>query len=273
MIGPGRGTPAGRLLLVGGAEDRRYQKVVLRRVVEEAGPGGILVIPSASSRPEATAREYEDAFRDLGSGLVRSFHVERREDAESPEAVEAVGAAGLVFFTGGDQVKLVGLLEQTLLMAEIRRRFAEGLALAGTSAGAMACADPMLFDGDRDGLTKGLIGVAPGFGFVRGIAIDSHFLQRYRLLRLTQFLSAGHAACAIGLPEDGGVFLTPDGLLEALGEGPVTILSKSPRFETDYDARQDREPISATGLEIGFLSPGARFDTVSWSRSERESGG
>lgn len=272
MTGPGSGTPAGRLLLVGGAEDRRYQKAVLRRVVEEAGPGGVLVVPAASSRPEATAREYEDAFRDLGAGTVRSFHVGLREDAESPEAVEAVGAAGLVFFTGGDQVKLVGLLEQTLLMKEVRRRFADGMAVAGTSAGAMACADPMLFDGDRDGLTKGLVGVAPGFGFVRGIAVDSHFLQRYRLLRLTQFLSAGHAAHAIGLPEDGGVLLTPDGVLEALGEGPVTVLARSPRFETDYHARQDHEPISATGLEIGFLSPGARFDTVVWSRAEGESG-
>ncbi|MBP7866574.1 MAG: cyanophycinase [Acidobacteria bacterium] len=266
MIGPGGGSPAGRLLLVGGAEDRRYQKVVLRRVVAEAGPGGILVVPAASSRPETTAREYEDAFGGLGAGAVGSFHVVCREDAESPAAADAVGAAGLVFFTGGDQVKLVGLLEGTRLMAEVRRRFGEGLAVAGTSAGAMACADPMLFDGDRDGLTKGVIGTAPGFGFVRGIAVDSHFLQRYRLLRLTQFLSAGHAARAIGLPEDGGVLLTPDGVLEALGEGPVTVLSRSPRFETDYAEREDRQPISATGLEIGFLSPGAKFDTVAWAR-------
>ena len=48
---------------------------------------------------------------------------------------EAIRAAQLIFFSGGDQTQLVEILEGTPLLGAIRERFRDGATLAGTSAG------------------------------------------------------------------------------------------------------------------------------------------
>ncbi len=56
----------GYLFLIGGAEDRKGDKRVLKHLIDQTQPNNIIIIPTASEYPQDVYRSYADAFRDLG---------------------------------------------------------------------------------------------------------------------------------------------------------------------------------------------------------------
>jgi len=190
-------------------------------------------------------------------------------EAEHPDHLAAVDHADLIFFTGGDQVRLVQRLGGSTLLERIRARFAAGATLAGTSAGAAAASDPMIFDGDGRGFRKGSVRHGPGFGFLPEITVDTHFVSRGRISRLAQFLSSGNCHRGIGLGEDTAVFIAPDGIAEVHGCGMVTILSAEHLDVSSYHESEVGGQLTMDGLRLGFLAPGTLFDLAAWRVVER----
>jgi cyanophycinase len=254
----------GHLVLIGGAEDRRGDMTVLRRIVEIDAARSVVVIPSASSYGRDLADSYERAFSDLGVETVAVADVRYRDEADRDEFVAMVRAADVVFFTGGDQVKLVEVLDGSRVLQQIWSRFWRGATVAGTSAGAAAASDHMIYDGDGSGLNKGSVRTAPGFGFLEGITVDTHFIARGRIHRLAQYLSRGENKRGLGLSEDTAVLVAPGGRCEVLGASPVTVLEAAERATTNYDEVVEDELLTVDGLRLGFLAPGTQFDLRSW---------
>ncbi len=254
----------GHLVLIGGAEDRRDDMTVLRRTVEIDGARSVVVIPSASSYPRDLADMYERAFTDIGVDRVSIADVRYRDEADRDEFVAMAHDADVVFFTGGDQVKLVEVLDGSRMLRKIWSRFLRGATVAGTSAGAAAASDHMIFDGDGAGLNKGSVRTAPGFGFLEGITVDTHFIARGRIHRLAQYLSRGENRRGLGLSEDTAVLVTPGGCCEVIGARPVTVLEAAERSTTNYDEVVEDELLTVDGLRLGFLAPGTQFNLRSW---------
>ncbi|MFY9499692.1 MAG: cyanophycinase, partial [bacterium] len=102
----------GRLLIIGGAEDRKGECKILRELVAMAGgPGARLVVITAASREgPALGREYSLLFRELGARVVDTIYVESRQEANVARLVKVLARASGVFFTGGDQLRLTSLL-------------------------------------------------------------------------------------------------------------------------------------------------------------------
>ena len=204
----------GKLILIGGAEDRKDDMKVLRRMLDTTTPSVVTVIPTASSYPSDLASDYREAFRRLGFQDINVLDIRERSEADLEEHLNAALKTDLFFFTGGDQKRLVDIIEDTALIGIVRQRFAAGASMAGTSAGSAAAADVMIYDGDGRGLIKGSISASPGFGFISGIATDTHFNARSRLLRLSQHLVSGKTNKGIGLAEDTAAIIHPDMMVD-----------------------------------------------------------
>lgn len=261
------------LILIGGGEDRRDDKKVLKSIVKKVKAKSILVIPSASSYPRDVYDTYYYAFKDLGVKEIEMLDIRYSDEADKDENFEKLAKADLLFFGGGDQVKLVEVLDSTNLLGEIKKRFYSGtLHIAGTSAGAAAAANPMLYDGDYRGFQKNSINSSSGFGFINDIAIDTHFLNRERIPRLLQFVLAGQSLRGMGIDEDTAVIISPDLRMEVVGTGMVTILNVNKITYSNYSYIEEGDNYSTNNVRLGFLAPGTVFSIKRWSvlRSKKE---
>jgi cyanophycinase len=254
----------GYLVLIGGAEDKKNEKVVLQKVVSINNAKNAVIIPTASSYPIGLAEDYVYAFRALGVENVSILDIREKSDTERTDYIEKVAAADLIFFTGGDQYKLVNVFNDTNLLQLIRTRYNNGVTIAGTSAGAAASCDPIIFDGDSAGMSKGSIHFSKGFGFISNVTIDTHFVSRGRLGRLTQFLSSGKSQRGIGIGENTAIIVAPDNTFEVVGSEMITIVNTENVSFSNYNQISENDPIVINDIRVGFLQSGSVFDLVTW---------
>src|SRR5215204_5672834 len=144
-----QGDGHGQVVVIGGAEDRDGQADILREFVRLAGGARahIGVIAAASENASEIAASYAEVFQRLGAARAHDLKILSRRDADSAEAVAAVERATGVFFTGGNQVRITRTLGGTRLDTVLHKRHAEGLVLAGTSAGAAMMSSVMITGG------------------------------------------------------------------------------------------------------------------------------
>jgi cyanophycinase len=255
----------GNLILIGGAEDRKDNKIILKKIVELNQAKTVTVIPSASCYPTGVSEDYYHAFKSLGVENIQIFDIREHKDSDSEKYLEDIEKSDLVFMTGGDQVKLYHVFRDSRLLKKMKTlHFEHGLNIAGTSAGAAVASDPMIYDGNIHGLKKGSISFSDGFGLIKGITIDTHFISRGRLGRLTQFLCTGISSYGIGLGENTAIFIKPDNTFDVLGTGMITVVDTKNVTYSNYNEIKEDEPIVIHGITAGFLQNGSRFDMNTW---------
>lgn len=255
----------GHLIIIGGAEDRTGEKYVLSNVVKYTGAKNICVIPSASGYPVGLGEDYFYAFSQLGVEQVHILDLRSPEDCNRQEHLDKIKACDLVFMTGGDQVRLFNVIGNTPVHTLIRdRNFHDGMSVAGTSAGAAVVSNPMIYDGNQLGLYKGRVHFSEGLGLLENITVDTHFVARGRLGRLTQFLCSGISSLGIGLGENTGLFIKPDFTADVIGTGMISIVNTGSLTYNNYHTISDDMPISIQGIEAGFLHDGTSFDMKTW---------
>jgi len=254
---PGRGW----LIPIGGAEGKRKDSVILQRFVQLCGgdEGRILVIPTASQLAE-TGPEYMELFESFGARAI-CIPVERREDGFREDMLEKLDRATGIFITGGNQLRLSTILGGTPVARAIRRRNAEGVPLAGTSAGAAIMSEHMIAGG-RSGPSPRESGVqlAPGLGLTNRVIIDQHFSQRGRMGRLLSALSFNPFACGLGIDENTAAFIRADGDLEVVGRGTITVIDPSGMSHSSMSHVGRAQAVTLVGLRLHVLADGAHFN-------------
>ena len=254
-----------KLILIGGAEDKTDRMEVLSRVAREASYENIVLIPSASQYPKEIESQYKEAFDKLGVKNFICLDIRYRDECDRDENFEIINKANLVFFSGGDQVKLVDTLKDTNLLNIIKNRYNNyEIIIAGTSAGAAAASKNMLYDGDYRGFIKGKVRNSLGFGFINNVIIDTHFLNRERIPRLMNVLSQGLETKAIGIDEDTAIVIDTKDNFEVIGSGMVTILNSDEVTYNDFHEIKENQTININNLKIGFLSRGSVFSLTRW---------
>lgn len=140
----------GRLLVIGGGEDRVDDREILRRFMELSGgaQARLRFITGATNDPKGAEQAYGAAMGGLGAQDVRFLHLAEAQDAAQPALLEELRQADGVFITGGDQARLMGKLWSTPAMQALHQAVRErGICLAGTSAGAAAMSRAMIAHG------------------------------------------------------------------------------------------------------------------------------
>ncbi|GLY06226.1 MULTISPECIES: cyanophycinase [Actinoplanes] len=243
---------SGRLLIMGGAAG----PALLVRFVELAGgPGAhIVIIATASESPETAEAAYAQRFAAAAS--VRPLRLSTRSEANAPGVEAVLRAATGVFFTGGDQERITGVLGGTATDSLLHQLVAEGaLVLAGTSAGAAMMSGTMITGGDRPGVAADSVRTGPGLEFLPGLLIDQHFAQRGRLNRLLSAVARYPHELGLGIDEDTAI-LTDGNCFEVLGSGAVTVVDAGAATEIRVPPAG---PIALTGARIHVLPAGYTF--------------
>lgn len=261
----------GYLVLIGGAEDRTGRRRILRKVLNLNEGKRVAIIPSATMYASETIADYRDIFLKIGADRVWGIDIRRRSEGDRKEYLETLEECDVIFFTGGDQTRLVDLLESTKALDKIWERYGtDNVVIAGTSAGAAAAGDFMIYDGDGNGFNKSSIKHSSGFGFIKGITIDTHFMARRRISRLSQFLASGKSHKGIGISEDTAIVVFPDQTFEVIGRDVVTVMNSKELWYSNYDRIDTDEHVTVDGVNVGFLSHGTRFDLKRWRVDEGE---
>jgi cyanophycinase len=255
--------PKGILIPIGGGEDRDHEKKVLSRVINESKKKHprICVITLATGEPKETAAEYKKAFKALGVREIHFLHFDMRSEADTAEHLELVKNCHIVFFSGGDQLKLCTLIGGTELIKLIKTRYygEAHFVVAGTSAGAAAMSSTMIVSGSsEEALIKGELELTNGFEFISEVFIDTHFTERGRFGRLVQTLAGNPGILGIGLGEDTAI-LIKDLDLEVIGTGLVLIVDGSCIEYTDLPDIEEGTPITVEGIKVHVLGPGKHF--------------
>jgi len=258
-------TIPGKIVAIGGAENRTPEGKILRRVMELAPQGrrDVAVITTASGIPQEVFSGYEEVFGQIGASGVHHVDVRDRNDALRPEFLDMVSNAGVIFMSGGDQLRLTSVLGASPLLAAIRESHARGGILAGTSAGATAMSATMIYDGSAtDALRKGGVKMTAGLGFIEGLVFDSHFLERGRFTRLMEVGSTNPEFAGIGLGEDAAVIVHDAAILEAIGSGHVVVVDCSGPGFSNVAALSDAEPIALSHVMMHALTDGYGYDVA-----------
>ncbi len=258
---PGGLRAEGHLVLFGGGERRpELWQRFLDRSTARSGP--IVILPTASELEETGPIYLQELSSLAPERKVEVVPVRRREDASRPEWIEQIRKAGGIFFTGGDQNRLVGAILDAPLWWAILEAWKSGACIGGTSAGLAAMSDPMFTgEGDPSRLLQGAVGLAPGFGFVRGALLDQHFLARQRLPRLLAAVLEHPHRLGIGVDEETAMDWSPNGTFEVLGRRQVVVLdARGANLSRAEMVLGEGVLLAGQVLSLTVLLPGERFD-------------
>ncbi len=221
----------------------------------------IEIIPAASEIPQKIGDEYIQAFRQLGYENVGVLNIRDRADTRNTEFLDRIQEAEGVLFTGGNQLRLTSILGGTQFSSILFDRYRnEPLVIAGTSAGAMAMSDTMIYGGSSyEALLKGEVHFSPGFGLLNGIIIDTHFVKRGRIGRLFQAVASNPASLGIGLGEDTGLLIKDGGIKESIGSGLVIIVDGYSIRYSNFAHIDQGKPISIENLCVHVMVPGDKY--------------
>ena len=252
----------GRLVIIGGAEDRLHDKVILRRFLElSGGPSArIRLISAASGTPEWAWDTYGKAFADLGVTDFAPIPIEDRDAANSAAVTDSILEADGLFISGGDQRRLMDLIWETEAFKCLHTAFhLRGCCMGGTSAGAAVMSRHMLAQGEATKLPeKEAADLDIGLGFVARAIIDQHFSERGRLGRLLSAMAQWPNMLGVGIDENTALVIERGTAVEVVGQGAVTVVDGR-AMRTNVDLVDTRGRLEMLGLRVHLLPAGQRY--------------
>ncbi|PSN20545.1 cyanophycinase [filamentous cyanobacterium CCP5] len=252
------------ILVIGGAEDKVHGREILHTFFQRAGGRGavISIIPCASRDPLAISQRYQHIFEEMGAQAIHVMDIRDRSQSEDPAWKTILEDCSGVFMTGGDQVRLCGLLADTPLIDMLRQRAQLGaIALAGTSAGAAVMGHHMIAGGGSgESPNRSLVDMATGLGILPEIIVDQHFHNRNRMARLMSAISMQPDRIGLGIDEDTCAMFESDGAFKVIGKGTITVIDPRRVIHTNEPDIGATDPISLHGLQVHLLTHGDCFD-------------
>ncbi|MEM1835634.1 MAG: cyanophycinase [Sulfolobales archaeon] len=242
-------SPLGTLVIMGGRTFDEAFLEVLRATGREKPRVGI--IPTASSTPEETGREYVEMIKGYGAEGVLIDITERNcaKTAYEQQYVELVKSLDAVFFTGGDQNRITKCLlpggSPTPVLEALWNLYLRGGVISGNSAGAAIMSDTMIGGGmdERVIVTRGL-----GFLMYGQVIVDQHFLARGRVLRLIEALIQTGIRLGIGIDEGAALVCFGNFTCRVIGSAPVVVFV--------YEGYNGTHHI----FSLSYLTPGDSID-------------
>ena len=272
--------PKGKLLIVGGHEDKgdiAGENLIVHKKNRPQTHFEILgsliqkiprvhhiieIIAAASAFPQEMDELYINAYKKEGFTKVGFIKIENENDAADTVLIKRVQTAHAVFFTGGDQNKLVALLAGTALLSAIKTKYYadENFIVAGTSAGAMAMSENIIAGGIiAEALYKDDIKIVKGFDFIKNIIIDTHFIKRGRFARLAHAVALSPSCIGIGLGENTALLISSGNNANCIGSGMVVMIDGSKIKHTNINVVDDSKPIYIENLIVSIWVEGCCF--------------
>lgn len=253
--------PEGTLIVIGGNEEKEGHRPILELIAKRAGAGKLVVLTIASEEPEEQWKTYQKTFRELGVARLEQFDARSREELLEQSRPEMLDERTVVFFAGGDQMKITSKFGGTPLCDRMRELYARGALIAGTSSGASVMAEVMMAAGESQSSQQGQesLRLAPGLGLISGVIIDQHFAERGRMGRLLAAVAKNPRLLGVGIDEDTALVFQGHHHAAVIGSGAVYIVDGRTITHTNA-SEDDDQAISVFGATLHVLNSGDRFD-------------
>jgi cyanophycinase len=261
-----------RLVIVGGAEDRLQDRIILRKFSEYCGgpQARIRIITAASADPQGVWQSYREAFHALGVGNVDRLAIDDRESAQAPVVQAEILQADGIFMSGGDQSKLMGTLWGTAAYESLHQSFhLNRCCIGGTSAGAAVMSRHMIAQGPSVlRPSKEAVDTDIGLGLLSQAVVDQHFSERRRLPRLLSTLAMRPDLLGVGIDEDTALVIERGEGIEVIGQGTVTLVDPS-QMQSNVDELEVLDQIEMLGVQLHLLPAGHRYTVKSVGQGAR----
>lgn len=256
----------GDLIIIGGAEDKEGDKEILKKVCNSINKEAdiILIATIATEYPKEAFEKYKRIFRGLGVKNIKGLNIEEREDSLSENNIELIKEASLIFFTGGDQLRITSLIGGTSIYDALKDTIQNGCIIVGTSAGASVMSDTMVVNGEDDeSPRKCTLKMAPGLGFIEGVMIDQHFAQRGRVGRLLTGIAQNPEILGVGIDEDTALVVRDNGDAQVIGSGAVYFLDARNITYSNVSEQNYNEVLSMFNVNLHVLKEGDKYNLLS----------
>lgn len=270
--------PKGKLLIIGGAEDRddgseermkedneQFERFkILKELLPKSNSDGIIeVISTASSVPQEMERMYAKTFNEIGFKNIGFLRITNKMEARDEAYCERIKAANAVFFTGGDQLRISTIIGGTPIETALKDKYLNDkeFVIAGTSAGAMVMSEIMICGG---GTGEALLGAdlhtASGLGLLGNCIIDTHFIKRGRFSRLAHAIIINPRNLGIGLGEDTALIIHNGSEAECRGSGMVVLIDGACIGQTNISEADENCPVYVENLKVHLITENCRVD-------------
>ena len=251
---------AGPLIIIGGHEDKKHDRVILKAVADRIRQGKLVVATVASHEPEGYFDAYNEAFAALGVTNLAELYVHERGETREARFAELLDDAAGIFFTGGDQLRISSQIGDTPIEHMVRALHARGGLIAGTSAGASVMSETMLVKGtSSESHRVGDLHMAPGLGLVPDVIIDQHFAERGRIGRLLGAVAQNPRVLGIGIDEDTAI-VVEGCCFVVIGAGAVYIVDGSGVSHSNIAEARPERTLSMHDVRLHVLSTGDSCD-------------
>jgi cyanophycinase len=270
--------PRGTLILIGGAEDRGSNEIAIQNrnkqfvhfeILKELLPKKkknkkhiLEIITTASEDPNGVMDVYSHAFKEVGFSEVGYINIQSNPPPHNPDIIKRINNAHAVLFSGGNQFRLSTILGNTDVIDVIMKKYYNDpdFIVAGTSAGAMAAASIMIYEGQNDeAILKDTVKLCSGLGFINHCIVDTHFVKRARFGRLAEALLMNPSCIGIGLGEDTALTIKKGNEAECSGSGMVVILDGRDITHTNVSYAETGTPLCIENLRVHILAKGNGF--------------
>lgn len=222
---------------------------VLTRLAEWTGKDEstkLLVVTWASGVPDESFAAFKSDFEKVSKIALVNAPLRPLDDAAKIKFLEQLKTANGVFFTGGDQNRVMEVLRDAQLLNALKEKYKSGAVFGGTSAGAAIMSAMMITgEGDFTVIDGAKVETKQGLGLLPEAIVDQHFIKRQRQNRLLGLVIKNPQMLGIGIDEDTAFAVRGNRFAEVLGKSGVMI----------FDARKSINP-----LKVFYLKNGERFD-------------
>jgi cyanophycinase len=256
-------TPKGHLIIIGGHEDKEGDEDILKLVAQRARgkEHSLVVVTVATQHPKQVGEEYQKLFKDLGAQQVEVIDIRTREEASQQTYIDTIDKAKVIFFTGGDQLRITSQIGDSPLFRSMQKRYHEGATIAGTSAGAAAMPETMLISGASDTSNRiSALEMAPGLALMKSVVIDSHFAERGRMGRLLGAVAQNPRNVGLGIDEDTAIIVTGEEQFEVLGSGAVYVVDGIDIGYSSFSEQQPEGIVGISDVKLHVLGAGDQFN-------------
>lgn len=202
----------------------------------------LLVVTWASGVPDESFAAFKSDFEKVSKIALVNAPLRPLDDAAKIKFLEQLKTANGVFFTGGDQNRVMEVLRDAQLLNALKEKYKSGAVFGGTSAGA---AMMITGEGDFTVIDGAKVETKNGLGLINNAIVDQHFIKRQRQNRLLGLVIKNPQMLGIGIDEDTAFAVRGNRFAEVLGKSGVMI----------FDARKSVNP-----MRVFRLTAGERFD-------------
>ncbi|OCA78731.1 cyanophycinase [Chryseobacterium contaminans] len=266
--------PQGKLLLIGGKENKEDENKEMERENKNFCPNEILklltdskedrieVITTASSDPDSIQSMYTDAFNKIGYSNYDFLDI-CDEQIHTDYQTKRISAAKTIFFAGGDQNRICDVLKQSALQYLIKEKYnnEKGFTLAGTSAGAMCIPDVVILEAvNGEAMLQNDIKLDAGWGFINNCIVDTHFIHRARFGRLAHAVILNQNCWGIGLGEDTALLIEEGNIGTCKGSGMAWLINAKNIGQTNIKTVKKGCPVFAENLKVHILTDNCKIN-------------